>query len=267
MGRNDSCFCLSGKKKKKCHPDIHEESQAAAKLRIYGQLERDLKKHNVETEEITLCVEGCSDCCFDYFTVQSIEFDLILNELCKWEREKLDKLINKVEEYWVKLVSDHPAVGRLSQKLNDTEIDEIHSSIDKTSFPCVFLDDNSDLCQIYSIRPFKCRVFGRTYYAQNDGSVMPIACDKYGKILNEDNFGVFFHDVTEVLDSNTDLSIIEDKKRNLAFLAPEYPLIYNLYKHFVVDKLGTVVEDFDDKFKLAKSSYHSNIIDNMIRGK
>lgn len=180
MGRNDSCFCLSGKKKKKCHPDIHEESLAAEKLKIYGQLEGNLKYHNQETEGITLCVEGCSHCCFDYFTIQNIEFDLIVNELGKWDREKLTNLINRIEEYWERLTSEYPSVARLSQNLSNAEINHIHSSIDKTSFPCVFLDETSGLCQIYNIRPFKCRVFGRTYYAQNDGSVMPIACEKYG---------------------------------------------------------------------------------------
>lgn len=267
MGRNDSCFCLSGKKKKKCHPDFHEESQAAAKLKIYGQLEGALKNHNQETEGITLCVEGCSDCCFDYFTIQSIEFDLIINELSKWDMEKLTKLINRIEEYWERLVSEYPSIAQLSQTSSESEINEIHSKIDKTSFPCVFLDENSGLCQIYDIRPFKCRVFGRTYYSQKDGSVMPIACDKYARILNEENFGVFFHDVTALLDANTDLGIIQDKNRNIVFVTPEYPLIYNLYRHFIVKNLGATVENYDDKFKLAKSSYHSNIIDDMIRGK
>jgi len=177
---------------------IHEESQAAAKLRIYSQLENDLKTHRQLTNGTSLCVEGCSDCCFDYFSIQSIEFDLILNKLANWDEKKLKNLIKKVDRYWKMLVNEYPKVTRLLSKATNNDIEKINSSIDKTSFPCIFLDKTTRLCQIYDVRPFKCRIFGTSYYyPQSDEGAMGITCQKYGSILNDDNFDVILCDVTE----------------------------------------------------------------------
>lgn len=250
MGRNDLCFCMSGKKKKFCHPDIHEESLAASKLKVYSQLEYEFKRHHQISNGISLCVQGCSDCCFDYFTIQSIEFDLILNELAKWNEEKLNNLISKVDKYWIMLENEYPEVTRLLLNTSDIEIEKINSSIDKTSFPCIFLEDTNQLCQIYDIRPFKCRIFGNTYYfPEAEEGAVGITCQRYGNILNDDNFDIILCDVTELLDKNTDLSIIYDKKQNTAVLNPEYPLIYYLYQHFFVKKLGMSIVDVNEKFK------------------
>jgi len=247
---------MSGKKKKVCHPDIHEESDAAAKLKIYRQLEYDFKIHRQTAKGISLCVLGCSDCCFDYFTIQSIEFDLILNELAKWGEEKLNNLIERVDKYWMMLVNEYPEVTQLLLNTSNKDIEKMNSSIEKTSFPCVFLDETTQLCQIYEIRPFKCRIFGATYHIPNpEEGALGIACHRYGSILNDDNFDVILCDVTKLLDENTDLSIIYDRKRNVAVLNPEYPLICYLYKHFIVKKLGVSIVDFDEKFKKTRSTY------------
>lgn len=260
MGRNDLCFCNSGRKKKKCHPDIHEESQAAEKLKIYGQFEEEFNNHNELTEGISLCASGCTDCCFDYFTVQNIEFDLILDELSKWDEERLKNFIKRVEKYWKGLVSEHPEVEKFTEKISSAEIDEINTRVEKSSLPCVFLDEDAGLCQIYNVRPFKCRIFGTTYYCDEEKKEYAIACKKYERIVNEENFDIFFLDVSEILDKNTDLAIIEDKNKNISLVDPEYPLIYNLYNHFIIKKLGTSIENYDEKFNLARSNYYKNII-------
>ena len=41
MGRNDLCFCGSGKKQKKCHPNINEDSVAAKIIKLYTQLSKE----------------------------------------------------------------------------------------------------------------------------------------------------------------------------------------------------------------------------------
>ena len=254
MRRNDLCFCMSGKKKKNCHPDIHEESEAAAKLKIYNQLENDFKKHRQTANGLSLCIPGCTDCCYDYFTVQSIEFDLILNELAKWDEEKLNNLIKRVDKYWSILKNEYPEATQLllNSTANDTE--EINSSIDRTSFPCVFLDETTHLCQIYDFRPFKCRIFGTTYYCPQPNSAQGIACIKYENVLTDDNFDTILCDVTELLDENTTFSITHDKKRNVTVLNCEYPLIYYLYQHFIVKKLGVSVVNFHEKFKKPRNT-------------
>ncbi|MBU3142391.1 YkgJ family cysteine cluster protein [Clostridium sp. CF012] len=257
---------MSGKKKNFSHPDIHEESQASAKLKIYSQLEYDLKTHRQTANGVSLCVPGCSDCCFDYFTIQSIEFDLILNDLSKWDEEKLNNLIKRVDKYWIMLENEYPEATRLFLNVTDNDIEKVNSSIEKTSLPCIFLDVTTQLCQIYNFRPFKCRIFGTTYYfPQPEEGAMGIACHRYGSILNDDNFDAILCDVTELLDENTDLSIIHDKKRNVAVLNPEYPLIYYLYQHFIVKRLGVSIVNFDEKFKKPRSTYYNTLINNKIR--
>lgn len=216
-----------------------KESKATAKLKIYRRLEGDLEKQSQISEGITLCVPGCTDCCSDYFTTQRVEFDLILNELAKWDKEKLDNLIEKVDKYWKILESQYPEVKRLLLNTTNDEIEEINSSINKTSFPCIFLDETTQLCQIYDIRPFKCRIFGNTYYSsKSEEGAIGIVCHRYDRLLNEDNFDLILCDVTALLDKNTDLSITLDKKRKVAVINPEYPLIYYLYQHFIVRRLG-----------------------------
>jgi len=254
MGRNDLCFCMSGKKKKNCHPDINEESEAAAKIIIYNQLENNFKEHIQIASGLSLCGPGCTDCCYDYFTVQSIEFDLIINELAKWDEEKLNNLIKRVDKYWSILKDEYPAATQLLLKATANDVEEINSSIDKTSFPCVFLDETTHLCQIYDFRPFKCRIFGTTYYCPQPNSAYGIACIKYENVLTDDNFDAILCDVTVLLDENTTFSIIQDRKRNVAVLNCEYPLIYYLYQHFIVKKLGVSIVNFDEKFKKPRSN-------------
>ena len=267
MRRNDLCFCMSGKKKKVCHADIHEESQAAAKLKIYSQLEYELQEHRESSEESSLCVKGCIQCCYDYFTIQDIEFDLILKELANWEEEKLNNLIKRVEKYWKLLEKEQPEATRLLLDGSDNAaIEKTNASIDKTSFPCVFLDENTQLCQIYQVRPFKCRIFGTTYHypkpgevAVNTAGAVGIACENYGNILNDDNFDTILWDVTELLDENIDFSIVYDSKGRAAAVKPEFSLLYNLYQHFIVKKLGLSIVDFDEKFKMPRNTYGSKL--------
>jgi Fe-S-cluster containining protein len=154
--------------------------------------------------------------------------------LAKWSEEELNNLIEKVDKNWNILVEGHPEVRNFLLKTNNRDIDEINSLVDKTSFPCIFLDDNTNLCKIYDVRPFKCRIFGNTYYYPQDEGGVAIVCHRYGRVINEDNFDLILYDVTELLDKNTDLSIIHDKSGNMPFLSPEYPLIYYLYQHFIV---------------------------------
>ena len=45
MGRNDLCFCGSGKKQKKCHPNINEDSVAAKIIKLYTQLSKELEEN------------------------------------------------------------------------------------------------------------------------------------------------------------------------------------------------------------------------------
>ena len=69
MGNNNLCFCGSGIKKKKCHPDIHEKSLFATLLHYYKELDDESK-----TVQNPLCKKGCNECCESTFSVHNQNF-------------------------------------------------------------------------------------------------------------------------------------------------------------------------------------------------
>ena len=77
MGRNDLCFCGSGKKQKKCHPNINEDSVAAKIIKLYTQLSKELEE-NVYGKKNIKCQKGCNACCKDYFAINEVEFAVII---------------------------------------------------------------------------------------------------------------------------------------------------------------------------------------------
>lgn len=94
MGRNDLCFCGSGKKQKKCHPDIHEQSLAAKCLSLYGKIESIIKNYYNSGQQTPPCKKGCSDCCYNYFVISNIEFKIICKELQNWNKKQINKLVS-----------------------------------------------------------------------------------------------------------------------------------------------------------------------------
>ena len=80
MGRNDLCFCGSGKKQKKCHPNINEDSVAAKTIKLYTQLSKELEE-NIYGKKNIKCEKGCNACCKDYFAISEVEFAIIMDYL------------------------------------------------------------------------------------------------------------------------------------------------------------------------------------------
>ncbi|MCL2574298.1 MAG: SEC-C metal-binding domain-containing protein [Defluviitaleaceae bacterium] len=115
MGRNDRCFCGSGKKVKHCHSDINEKSLVAKMLELYSVID----KRNANAQSI--CKIGCSQCCRDDFEVFFSEYIMILHYLC----------------------ANHNIRGRIAEKWLGTV-----SASDVTNGACVFLDQKSSVCKI-----------------------------------------------------------------------------------------------------------------------
>lgn len=135
--RNDLCFCGSGKKYKKCHSDINPNSLIAHQYRIMHLLDEEIKKC-----PYTVCQKGCSNCCTDDFDVSVTEFFTILNYLkIHCNDEQLENIC----------------------KMSKMKISGISSNEKTVAFSrCIFLNEHSNLCDIYEVRPIICRKYG--YY-------------------------------------------------------------------------------------------------------
>jgi Fe-S-cluster containining protein len=255
MGRNDLCFCGSGKKQKLCHNDFNEKSEVSEKLRLFAKFDMILIKNNLSTNIKSYCSPGCSACCFDYFTIQSIEFDIILYELSKWSKGDVNEILTKVESYWRIFEKEYPEAKELPENKADYyHIEEINSSIAKTTFPCIFLDTKLNLCKIYNVRPFKCRIFGNAYSTITQESVV-YSCSQNVQDCSKEDVVDSFINIDDFLIENEKFNIVESKRTGITILNREYPLIYYMYQHFFKKDLGLNIVDYDMKFNLVSQLY------------
>lgn len=129
MSVNEPCFCGSGKKQKKCHPDINPNSVAAQLIKTFYKL--NLEISNIDN---TACYNGCAECCTNDFEISISEFMMIFRYInLELTKEQIDKIIDTAKN------------GKI--KLNGK---------------CILLDTNNNSCSIYKVRPIVCRKYG--YY-------------------------------------------------------------------------------------------------------
>lgn len=171
MGRNDLCFCGSGLKQKRCHPDIHEDSVAARLIKLYHRIDKDIAQFQQGKEEQVICRKGCSGCCSDVILTTNIEFDMIVRELRKWEQGQLTILYAKVRHAWETFVQTHPGEAEHYSKAQEnngilfSDVDMAMEAV-RLPLPCPFLFDNT--CSIYPVRPLICRLHGVTHWGDRD---------------------------------------------------------------------------------------------------
>ena len=153
MGRNDSCFCGSGKKTKKCHPDINESSLVAKLLGIYAEIDKRNSKAN------TICEIGCADCCADDFEIHLSEFMAILDYL------KIGSPFERVRHRELR-----EAINRYNPEVRGW---------------CMFLDQKEKICKIYAVRPLVCRNYGTTRQATYPICAPMQLCSGENRLLDE----------------------------------------------------------------------------------
>lgn len=189
MGRNDLCFCGSGKKQKKCHPNINENSVAAKTIKLYGDIGKDLDAYIYGKVDVK-CAKGCNKCCQDYFAISEIEFAIIMDYLySKWGSEKTSEIIHKGILLANEFEKHNPKYyEQLDECTTGKSLFEC-ARIDYVNMPekqdkCVFLDEEGG-CSIYEVRPLICRTHGLCYYSED---VEHKICDKIPSLFsNKDN--------------------------------------------------------------------------------
>ena len=186
--RNDLCFCGSGKKYKNCHSDINPNSLVAHQYRIMHLLDEEIKNC-----PYTICQKGCSDCCTDDFEVSVTEFFTILN--------------------YLQIHCNNQQIENIC-KLSKVKISSILSNEKTIAFSrCIFLNEHSNACEIYEVRPIICRKYG--YYSTTTDC---------SKIISDKKASMSLLKNTEVDTSSNILSFI--LPNNTKLLQKSHSLIY-----------------------------------------
>lgn len=202
MGRNDPCFCGSGKKNKKCHPDVLKSSVVGNLLCVYNQLDQYINEQLKVSQNHTICHKGCCECCYDYFYISEVEYFAILNYLITMNgldslediRQKallsIEEIKNCYPDEYEKLIKEY--CGSNPKNILDD------MRIKKTQAPCIFLNKKDKICTIYPVRPFVCRIYGTCvrsncdkmkYMSDSDVSIVDIR--SYAQMIQE-NIDVFY---------------------------------------------------------------------------
>lgn len=234
MGRNDLCFCGSGKKSKKCHPDVLENSTFAKIFRNYSEFDKKFSAHNNEYE-VTKCLDNCSVCCKDYFFISENEFYVALSCYINESKNDLDILIKKanaVTEFFKKHhLEEYENLNILMP--NESTYNERYlrkyfddSQLTSIEHTCPFLSENGS-CTVYIARPGICRTYGTA---------------KSCKFLDN---AVIDAGIVEKMYSN---DFITNLKTNEKIIKRQYPIFYWI-SVFLNEPYRALTFDKIEKFK------------------
>lgn len=158
---NSLCFCGSGKKKKKCHRDVSDNSLLAEIYCVRNNFDEVVSKQKGRIN----CPVNCSECCSDYFPISENEFFVILDSLQrKGGNALVRKYISKSNEVYREMKERYPEfVSQLdsynSRMTTYDLLGDLDSNIQAGSgLPCIFLENGR--CSIYQDRPNVCRFYG-----------------------------------------------------------------------------------------------------------
>jgi len=172
MGRNDICFCGSGKKKKKCHRDIEPGSAFAGMVDLHKRLDKTIQEGIGSIQ----CRKGCHSCCYQYFTITSVEFYYLLHQLIE-ERGmvKAQEFIERGYQDYLTYQEKHPEIIHVLKENhhvnNNDEFMFVMNRLNEANQnapmhnpnPCPFLDPETKGCSVYKYRPTVCRSYGVSY--------------------------------------------------------------------------------------------------------
>lgn len=181
MGRNDKCFCGSGRKRKKCHSSFAEGSSIEELYKLYMAIDEVQDTH--EDLKNGPCRKGCSNCCYDVFSITMLEFELILQAIREKGHDYALNLFNTALENVKTMKVQSPEImERLEEIVDDMDGYEtlkdanLYGKQRRTPFPCPLLDMETGTCSVYEHRPFICRSFG-TSHTELDKTIQIELCE------------------------------------------------------------------------------------------
>lgn len=272
MSNSEKNATLIGEKISIFNIKVNCGSKAEKVLSLYNKIDTKIEGHYSNSLYTSPCKEGCSECCHDNFPISEIEFDLILEELKKWEKQSINTLIEDVKIQWNKMMTNQPKyLNKMVQGINDlSEYSRIYSQnpfVGK-EYPCIFLDKSTNKCKIYNVRPLICRTHGTSYYELEGDKNISFLRRILAKLINsvltykvcskirggrkarewQANISIFSDDI----DSVTFLKYNQPDK--VLWLQP-FPIIYYFYLAFVVKKTQLNIDDYKLKFLMNEEVY------------
>ncbi len=252
MGRNDPCFCGSGKKTKSCHPDISEQSIAARVLALYHTIDNQIKEHYKNTGFKAPCTKGCTNCCYTDFPLSGIEFDLIIYGVRKWDQAKKAALVKSAQKQWDEICNKYPDYVHLLETNasghKDIFLKTLEYDPDQQDFRCLFLDETNS-CMIYPVRPITCRVHGEAFYSSiTDGDI----CDIVG---NSSSSRKWQADLTNMFEEIQSLSLLKIPQSFYSVALRTYPMFYYIYKRALLFSNTTLPYIMELEFNTSEKNY------------
>lgn len=248
MGRNDLCFCGSGKKTKKCHGEINPNSLVANCLMAYSEVDKHISNEICENSYSFTCSKGCSKCCSDYFFISEVEYFTILNYLISNPSDfnlfQIQDIANQAILHLQR--NNKKAFDLIDEYMPDgdnffTRQRFFDDNASEYKYPCIFLKDN--LCSIYPVRPFVCRTFGYSSF--------------YGRCAINEYKDEVKLPINLIFAMQTNIDDLSSSKTALKIKRRPYPMAY-LFSHFLKNHLSLndwkyiystqrSVDDFIDK--------------------
>lgn len=267
MGRNDLCFCGSGKKSKNCHDNINSESVAGRLAKANTQIDTCIQNHYNNQDIKPPCCPGCIDCCYDYFEISSAEYALILVELSTWDKKEIDDLIFRVKKSTDSFKHNQVDMfEELERRKNKSTDNKKRLSMPRNLEPCPFIHPSKKICMVYKNRPIVCRIFG-SVFPNRDAKHFDnwAGCEYIGKRIDikgwQPNVEIF--DNIEELKANLDVTVqerfkvIELDQINKIIKEKGFPIFYALNMDFeqttdiysIVRKYRHLIELSEDEYK------------------
>lgn len=144
-------------------------------LKLYQDIDTTIEKHYKSRKKQPPCSNGCASCCSQFFEISDLEFQMIFEEISKWDDDKkkelskrADILFETFKEYWSNFANTYFSPENI--KLNN---EDYYSDTERfeVSLPCVFLSPEGS-CTVYNRRPNICRTTGVGYqHLINKGAV------------------------------------------------------------------------------------------------
>lgn len=224
--RNEPCFCGSGIKTKKCHKDIESNSAFAQLIQLHQEIDKEIRTN----KGAVLCKNGCASCCYEPFSISSSEFFFIMNHIIeKYGEEKAREINKKGFDIWKEVEENHPKLAsQLKENIDgiegsDTLFKLVYDSVDGSAglkYPCPFLDEKSQSCTVYEVRPLVCRSYGVGYFEKMN---QPFSL--CGHIQNGLEYQKNMADLTEYKDIVENWTRIPTKDYGVVYDRP-YPVFY-----------------------------------------
>ncbi|KHF41343.1 hypothetical protein LQ50_03660 [Halalkalibacter okhensis] len=194
--------------------------------KMLSQVNTEIEHVEKEMELNSLCRVGCAHCCYFPIIVTRLEVKFMLSYINQLPDERKQAIKNQVEQYLDTQVSALKKAGQLDFR-NDQDFKRKYKEL---HLPCVFLNQETNKCMAYEVRPIPCR----TYVNYVDADVCGNELLPKEPISYEFMHRYYVEGMDEVIQEI--LEVVEDKELGIAY--PDDALDVNYLPFLLQEELG-----------------------------